>query len=88
MTENKYPNIICGATTGSASSSSLNTLGLASEVSIKSVSGSSTIAEEIGYYREGTIVYSEEDGKYYQNTSGSWISYTDIPIFAIPPEQK
>ena len=76
-----YDRIICGSTTGSASSSSLNTLGKASEISIKSVSGSSTIATEVGFSREGSVVFSDEDNLYYQLTSGSWIAYTPSGAF-------
>jgi len=78
----RYDQIICGVTTGSASSSFLNTLGESSEISIKRVSGSSVIVSEVGFSREGSIVFSDEDNLYYQLTSGSWISYTDLPTTA------
>jgi len=70
---NLFPDITPGVTTGSTAATVLNALGRSDESAIKIVSGSSVLTTESGYYKEGTLVFSKNEKKIYELSSGSFI---------------
>lgn len=83
MAEDLYDPIVPDTTTGANAATNLNKASASTEIAIKWISEFAEIANEVGFYRDGTIVFCEAEGLYYQyvDSTGLWTEYTEIPTF-------
>ena len=68
-----FDSIVVNTTTGLQAANALNKAGTSTEVAIKTVTSFANIVSEIGYYRDGCVVFSKLEGKYYEYDSVNWV---------------
>lgn len=82
MSDNLYPPIVGGVTTGAEAKTSINQIGSASEIEMKTASALANISSEVGYYKSGTIAFALTEKKFYKYNGSAWAEYNDIPTLA------